>query len=91
MVGMWKTVPGVLCATMGPDVRPPEVRVEAGWADEIPGGRRRALRMGEVEGTWHGLEPDGVVVHLHWREGHCVRSLVSSPPSGRLYSVEDLE
>ena len=70
---------------------PPEVRAEAGGTDEIPGGRRRALRMGEVEGTWHGLEPYGVVDHLHGRKGRCVRSLVSSPPSGRLYGVEDLE
>ena len=70
---------------------PPEIRAEAGWTDEIHGGRRRAFRMEEVEGTCHGLEPNGVAVHLHGRKGHCVRSLVSCPPSGRLYGVEDLE
>jgi len=69
---------------------PPEIRAEAGWTDEIPGGYRRALRMDEVEGTWHGLEPDGVVVHLHGRKGHCIESLVHCPPSGRLCGIEEL-
>ena len=49
---------------------PPEIRAETGWADEIPGVHGRAFRVGEVEGTWHGLESDGVVVHIHGRKGH---------------------
>ena len=44
----------------------------------------------EVENAMHGLETEGGVVHVHWREGGGVCVLIHCPRGGRLDGVEDL-
>jgi len=56
----------------------------------ILGGRGRAFRVGEVEGTGHRLYTDGVIVHIQRCESGRVGALICHPPGGRLDCVEDL-
>ena len=67
---------------------PPQVRAEAGWANEVLDVCGRGLGVGEVNGAWHRLQADGVVVHLHRCEYDGVGPLVGCPPGGRLYRIE---
>ena len=87
---MWGTVPILMCATMGPSVHLPLDPSGGGGADEVPGCCGGTLRMGEIENVGHGLEPEGVVVHVHWREGGGVCVLIRYPRGGRLDCVEDM-
>jgi hypothetical protein len=65
-------------------------RRRGGGADEVPGWCGGTLRMGEVEYARHGLETEGVVVHVHGCKGGGVCVLICHPRCGRLYGVEGL-
>ena len=49
-----------------------------------------ALRVGEVEIARHGLQTEGVAVHVHGCEGDRVRLLIRRPRGGWLDGVKDL-
>ncbi len=53
-------------------------------------GHKWAVRVGEIEGAWHGLEADGVVVHVQWCEGCWAWAFIFRPSGGRLDGVKNL-
>ena len=64
--------------------------MEAGGADGIPGWCGGAIRVGEIENVGHGLQKEGVVVHVHGCEGDRVRLLIRRPRGGWLDGGKDL-
>ena len=65
-------------------------RAKAGGGDEVLGGHKWAVRVGEVDGAWLRLEADGDVVHVQWCERCWVRAVIYCPLGGRLDNVENL-
>ena len=87
---MWVTVPGSLTSTMGPSVHPLSGQSASWGANEVLGKCGGILRVGEVNGTGHGLQANGVLIHIHGREGDRVGSLVRRPRGDRLDCVKDM-
>jgi len=61
-----------------------------GGADEVPDWCGGDLWVGEVENAGHGLQTEGVVVHVHGCEGGRVRLFICRPRGGGLDCVKDL-
>ena len=58
--------------------------------DEVLDGRSWVVRVYEIEGAGHRLEAGGVVVHIPWCVGCCVRALIFCSHGGRLDSVKKM-
>ena len=67
---------------------PSEVQAGTGGTDEVLGGCRLVLRVGEMERGYRALIVGGWdVVHIQRREGNCICLLVRCPSGGRLDGV----